>query len=169
MRLLALLFALVLSTAGTTSSRAQTAPNPETVREAHAMMARFDMAGLMRQQIAQSQERMGEMIRSANLDKDAEDLLTKYATELQEKSQESVPKYIEEATLVYARHFTLEELKQINTFYDSPVGQKLIAKTPEIAGELSDLSTEAVGSVTQKMLGQLKAELEKRRTPQAPK
>ncbi len=36
---------------------------------------------------------------------------------------------------VYHDHFTHDEIKQLNKFYDSPIGQKLAARTPTIARE----------------------------------
>ena len=36
---------------------------------------------------------------------------------------------------VYAKHFTLEDLKAINAFYETPIGKKLGEKTPILTAE----------------------------------
>ena len=36
---------------------------------------------------------------------------------------------------LYASTYTLEEVRQMNTFYQSPVGQKMLATTPKLMGE----------------------------------
>ena len=36
---------------------------------------------------------------------------------------------------VYARHFTVDELRQIATFYKTPVGAKMLATMPQVMGE----------------------------------
>ena len=36
----------------------------------------------------------------------------------------------------YSRHFTLDEIRQINNFYRTPIGKKLKEKSPQISKEL---------------------------------
>jgi hypothetical protein len=43
---------------------------------------------------------------------------------------------------IYAQHFTLDEIHQIASFYQTSVGQKLIAEQPAIAGETMALGQE---------------------------
>jgi len=43
---------------------------------------------------------------------------------------------------VYHNHFTHEEIKQINQFYDSPIGQKLAARTPDITRQSMEAGQE---------------------------
>jgi uncharacterized protein len=40
---------------------------------------------------------------------------------------------------VYDKHFTLEEIQDFTTFYQSPSGQKLLSQTPGIAKDLMDI------------------------------
>ena len=44
------------------------------------------------------------------------------------------------AVPLYDKHFSAEEVKSLLQFYQSPVGQKLAAETPALAGELSALA-----------------------------
>ena len=43
---------------------------------------------------------------------------------------------------VYKKHFTLEDVKALNTFYDSPAGRILISKTPMIMQESMQIGQE---------------------------
>ena len=42
---------------------------------------------------------------------------------------------------IYARHFTAEELREIIAFYRTPVGAKLLAMTPQLTAEVTDMIT----------------------------
>lgn len=46
-----------------------------------------------------------------------------------------VPLMKEKMSALYKEHFTLEELKQINAFYGTPVGQKIMTLTPNFTAE----------------------------------
>ena len=50
---------------------------------------------------------------------------------------------------IYAKHFTLSELNQIIEFWNSPIGKKFAARTPEISREAM-----AVGQEWGEQLGQ---------------
>lgn len=72
--------------------------------------------------------------------------------------REFVGKYLtwdalkEKISEVYAAGFTETELNELNVFYSSPVGKKLVAKTPELLSRISETS--------QGMVAEHKAELE---------
>ena len=44
----------------------------------------------------------------------------------------ALPEFVKSFSVIYAQHFTEQELKAIIQFYDSPVGKKMIAKQPEM-------------------------------------
>ncbi len=46
---------------------------------------------------------------------------------------------LEAAAAVYASHFTVEELRQLDSFYRQPVGQKLLEKSPTLALQTSQI------------------------------
>lgn len=46
-----------------------------------------------------------------------------------------IPQLKEKMFALYKKHFTLEEVKQINAFLSTPVGQKMQKLTPEFAAE----------------------------------
>jgi hypothetical protein len=51
--------------------------------------------------------------------------------------QASVPELMHEGALLYAKHFTNEELGQMIAFYKSPVGQKLVLEQPKMMQEMA--------------------------------
>jgi len=56
-----------------------------------------------------------------------------------EEMKASMPKMLTIQARVYAEHYTLDELKQLEAFYQTPLGQKVIAETPKIATEVLPL------------------------------
>jgi len=46
-----------------------------------------------------------------------------------------VSELTEQMAQIYARHFSVDEMKQLAAFYQSPIGQKLLAEQPAIARE----------------------------------
>lgn len=41
-----------------------------------------------------------------------------------------IPAFVDDMAVLYTKHFTPEELQQMNAFYGTPLGQKVIATTP---------------------------------------
>jgi uncharacterized protein len=71
-----------------------------------------------------------------------------------------LPKMLVANARIYASHFTLDELKAIEQFYESPVGQKVIAETPGIIKEATPLGValgrEAAMEVLPKVIDRLR-------------
>jgi hypothetical protein len=71
-----------------------------------------------------------------------------------------LPKMLVANARIYASHFTLDELKAIEAFYESPVGQKVIAETPGIIKEAAPLGAalgrEAAMEVLPKVIERLR-------------
>lgn len=61
-----------------------------------------------------------------------ESYLEKLSTAMKEKF---VNRMVEIATPIYQKHLSLEDIKKIIAFYESPVGRKLGAATPLISKE----------------------------------
>jgi hypothetical protein len=51
---------------------------------------------------------------------------------------------IAETAPLYARHFSVAEIKQMAAFYKTPVGKKMLALTPQIMGESMQISQKIV-------------------------
>jgi hypothetical protein len=52
-----------------------------------------------------------------------------------EAAKEWFPKYIDEVAEVYAQVFTVDELRALVSFYESPLGQTIVAKSGQLAPE----------------------------------
>jgi len=168
MRLLAVLFVLLLSFETTGAARAQSEPDPAAVREAQTLMNRFGIDALAKQQMAAASQQLRSMVQSIDADKEKEELMAEYARLAEKEIETRLPKYFEEVTLIYVRNFTLDELKELNAFYDSRLGQKLVEKTPELFKESLDLSQRLGVDVVQEVWRLMLPELRKRGIKTAP-
>jgi uncharacterized protein len=73
---------------------------------------------------------------------------------------DSMPALLDESARTYARHFTAAELKQLLAFYQTPIGQKMIAETPGMAREQMVIgqafAQKIVADIRQKLLDAIK-------------
>ena len=60
------------------------------------------------------------------------------------------------APQIYARHFTIDELKQLYTFQSSPLGKKSLKVMPQILGELMPIILKQSKKVGRRILKRLK-------------
>ncbi len=58
-----------------------------------------------------------------------------FAPALLDNMSARLPEFAAEIVLIYARNFTPEEMRQMTTFYRTPVGQKLLEKLPTVTQE----------------------------------
>jgi hypothetical protein len=62
---------------------------------------------------------------------------------------------------IYANHFTLDELKAIDAFYQTPAGQKIVSETPKIFRETVPFGAlwgrQAAQAAMQRVIEQLRA------------
>jgi uncharacterized protein len=58
---------------------------------------------------------------------------------------------------IYAHHFSHEEINQLITFYESPVGRKLIESLPAMNAEAQDATTQWTRQLTQDLVKELRA------------
>ena len=50
--------------------------------------------------------------------------------------QDYMPKILDATAQAYAEVFTTEELTAMDNFYESPVGQSMLAKTPQVMAKI---------------------------------
>ena len=62
---------------------------------------------------------------------------------------------------IYGKHFTAEEIAELIKFYESPVGKKLIKKTPDINKEVMEQSEDVVYAQVATVVDNLKVKIEK--------
>jgi hypothetical protein len=69
---------------------------------------------------------------------------------------------VDSTARVYASHFTEPELKQILTFYQSPVGQKMIAEEPKAIDESMRGAADWADNLAVDIMNRMRAEMKKR-------
>ena len=67
-----------------------------------------------------------------------------------------------DAARIYASHFTEAELKQILAFYQSPLGQKLLAEEPKTADESMSMAGSWADKLSEEVMSKMRAEMKKR-------
>ena len=67
-----------------------------------------------------------------------------------------------DAARIYASHFTEPELKQLLTFYQSPLGQKVIAEEPKAADETMAMAGSWADKLSEDVITKMRAEMKKR-------
>ena len=70
--------------------------------------------------------------------------------------------FAEKGAAVYARHFTVEELRQITAFYRTPAGGKFVQKQPVILQENVAIAQEFAQAVAKESQARMTEELRKR-------
>lgn len=80
---------------------------------------------------------------------------------LSEELRKELPQMTTINAQIYANHFTLDELKAIDAFYQSPAGQKIVSETPKIFQETAPLGMlwgrHAAQAAMQRVMEQLRA------------
>lgn len=162
MRFSVLMVVLALFAAAGPAS-AQPAPDPAALGEAKRLMDQVGVEALMHQQLAAMPAQMRSIFASIDIDKDKDkdELIARYADVAAKELERRVPKYIEQVTALYARTFTFDELRELNAFYDSTLGKKLIATLPALTRESSALSQQMTGDAIRETFRVLAPELEK--------
>ena len=69
---------------------------------------------------------------------------------------------VDTAARAYASHFTEPELKQILTFYQSPVGQKMIVEEPKAIEDSMHGAAEWADNLSVDVMNRMRAEMKKR-------
>jgi len=67
-----------------------------------------------------------------------------------------------DAARIYASHFTEPELKQLLTFYQSPLGRKVIAEEPKAADESMNSASSWADKLSEEVASRMRDEMKKR-------
>ncbi len=70
--------------------------------------------------------------------------------------------FVNETAQIYARHFSIDELRQLTAFYKTPTGAKLLQKQPEITQEVISFSQKLLPGLPEDIKKSLIEELRKR-------
>jgi uncharacterized protein len=91
---------------------------------------------------------------SKDLNEVADDLIKQYSARTSELMNDSAR--------IYASHFTEPELKQLLTFYQTPLGQKVITEEPKAADESMAMAGSWADRFSEEIIDKMRAEMKKR-------
>lgn len=88
---------------------------------------------------------------------DAKEKFDKYMDFVTSETKELVNKVInEDMVMIYDKHFTDQEVKDLIQFYESKTGKKMLEKTPEIMKDvMTSMMTKHMPDVEEKMMKKL--------------
>jgi hypothetical protein len=148
LRILAFAAALAAVVAVSTAAPAR-ADDAETMAVARELFAvTFDRAGLEinTQAVAHTWPSLENALRAKNPDLDAAK-----SAELQQQftriRMEKMRALMKDAPAIYARHFSVDEMRQIIAFYRTPAGAHLIQAAPSIVGEIFAIALPAMPTI----------------------
>ena len=124
----------------------------------------FDLAGakgMLEQILDRIAPTLTMLVQQANPGKEAAvaEVINQF---IMPKMKEHLPEMIHEGAVVYAKHFTADELGQLVQFYQTPVGQKLVHEQPIMAEELSKIGTVWAQAVATQAIREYSDEFRKR-------
>lgn len=167
-------FATVIAISGVAPAVAAPAVDPQVGAAVRSMFESMKYRELMTATVAQMEASLPQNIRTgaaAAIDNDPKlDAAAKQAklAELEKaiprisaaiRSVFADPALIEEMldamVPLYANTYTLEEVRQMNAFYQSPIGQKMLATTPKLMGESMAISNQIIAPRINKLMQSL--------------
>lgn len=145
------------------SARADEASKRAKIEQMLTLLKMEDNFNLLMKQAEQQGRQMGmSMVRPTELTDADKKILDNFITKLMATMQESMgwPKLKVEFIDLYAKAYTEEEVDGILTFYKSPVGQSMLAKTPQLMQQSVAISQAHMKEIEPK-LEQLSEDLKK--------
>ncbi len=88
--------------------------------------------------------------------------LNEIAAQIEKEYQPRGEEIVDATARIYASHFTEPELKQILTFYQSPVGQKMLAEEPKALDQSMSYAGSWGDNLSIDVMSKLRAEMKKR-------
>ena len=150
------------------------APDPAALAAANEMLASMNYRAITKGMFAQMHQAMPAMMKqgataSINNNPKLDAAQKKAALEKMNKEMPQaaaaldsvfadsamLDEMMKEMAVLYARHFTVAELRQIAAFYQTPVGAKMLSTSPQLMGEAMQMAQRIVmpriNAVMQKM------------------
>lgn len=127
----AIILAALIGLSGAAPVLAQAGSDAAAIAEARKMMEITKAAETTRQMLPAMSRMVGDLLSRANPGLDPQVRSAMDDLFLPEMTAR-LPAFIDEIAILYTKYFTLEELRQINAFYASPVGQKTASVMPQI-------------------------------------
>jgi uncharacterized protein len=88
--------------------------------------------------------------------------LNEIAASIEKEYQPRAVELVDASARYYASHFTEAELKQLLTFYQSPVGQKMLVEEPKALDETMAFAGNWGDDLSVDVMSKLRAEMKKR-------
>ncbi len=123
------------------AAQAPATPDPATLAAAREMMATTDIQGQMRAIMPRMADAMGVQLRQMFTDNKMPDGLQQQMTAAIQANMASMqdvmtPAVIDQMAAVYARHFSVDELKRLSALMRDPAMVKYRAEMPDMMGEI---------------------------------
>jgi uncharacterized protein len=146
MRALLLAAALV---ATPLAAQAPVAPDATTLAAARDLMTATDIQGQMKALMPRMAEAAGTQLRQMFADNKMPDGLQQQMTAAIQANMASMqdvmtPQVIDQMAMVYARHFSVDELKRLTVLMRDPVMTRYRAEMPNMMGEIMPIMFEAM-------------------------
>jgi hypothetical protein len=117
-------------------ARAEDTPSPEALAAAKELMAVIS-PDMMKQLASSMSASFWPVVERARADKIDDATIGELRAEFERIQVAFANEAMKEAPSIYARHFTVAELKEIAAFYRTPTGAKALQETPHVMGELT--------------------------------
>ncbi len=159
MRFLALIV-LALAIGSPAVAQSDRPVDPAALVQARICMEKTGMTGIMRLVLNSSAQNMRHVLEAYNPGK--AEAIGEVMTVMLDEFEHHLPLLIEAVAMIYAQHFTAEELAEIIRFYDTPTGQKLIKELPPIMKEAQAVGARVGLQISQEVIRKITPELQKR-------
>jgi hypothetical protein len=138
-------------------------PSPAALATAKELIASTQAATVFNPLIAGVVEQAKLLFLQQNpaLGKDLNEIAEQLRNELTPRFSE----LSDEMALLYAMHFTEPELKAILTFYQSPVGKKLLVEQPTVVDSSMRFAQDWANKLSDQVIAKMRDELKKRGHP----
>jgi uncharacterized protein len=88
--------------------------------------------------------------------------INEIAANLQKQYEPRVTELVDATAKIYATHFTEQELKDLLTFYQSPLGQKMLTEEPKVLDESMVNAGNWADNLAIDVMSSMRAEMKKR-------
>jgi uncharacterized protein len=157
---LAVSLALGLALTGIPAGAQSPAPSPAAIAAAKEILAMKNVSAMYSSAVPSVVQRTKDALLQTNLNyqKDLEEVSLIVAKSLAGREKEIGDGMAQ----IYARDFTEQELKDLVTFYKTPLGQKLLTQEPRTVQESMAYMTKWGQNFAEIVNGQFRAEMRKR-------
>jgi uncharacterized protein len=140
MRTLGFLTILLLLSGACEQARAEDAASPETLKAANELVS-ITSPDMMEQLTARLTAAFWPLVQQqASTGKIDDATVAKLRGEFERLQLAFATDALKGAPAIYARHFTVAELRQLIAFYRTPIGVKVLHEMPQVTGEFAALT-----------------------------